>query len=201
MEKILLRNAVEEDFPQIQAIYAPYVEKSTVSSEFVAPTVEEMIERFRSYTVMLPWLVVEIDGIIAGYGYAAPHKAREGYKWSVETSIYVSHLYQRRGIARAIYEALFDILAFQGYYNIFAAITTPNEKSIAFHQSMGFIYNGTYIKSLYKFGQWRDVTFVSKNLRPYETDPLPPISYKRLSHLKRYNDILEEAAAKIKRPE
>ncbi len=199
-EVIILRNATLEDVPAILEIYGPYVSTSTVSSEYDVPSVAEMSYRMRTYTQKTPWLVVTIDGKVAGYGYASPHKGRAGYQWSTETSIYVHHDYQRRGIARAIYLALFEILAMQGYYNIFVGIVSPNEKSLAFHESLGFEINGRYHKSCYKFGEWRDVTWMRKNIRELELEPIPPIPYTELIGVKRYQDLLDEAAANIHLP-
>ena len=54
-----------------------------------------------------------IDGEVAGYGYASPHRTRAAYQWSVETSIYVAQDWHRHGIAGAIYAALFEVLAMQ----------------------------------------------------------------------------------------
>ena len=79
----------------------------------------------------LPWLVCRIDGEVVGYGYAAPHRTRAAYQWSVETSIYVAQERHRHGIAGAIYAALFELLAMQGYYNIYVGITSPNERSMS----------------------------------------------------------------------
>ena len=81
--------------------------------------------RMRTYTRKMPWLLCEIDGELAGYGYASPHRTRAGYQWSAETSIYVSPSFHRRGVARALYSAIFELLATQGYYNILSASLRP----------------------------------------------------------------------------
>ena len=104
--------------------------------------------RWRTYTQKLPWLVCRIDGEVVGYGYAAPHRTRAAYQWSVETSIYVAQEQHRHGIAGAIYAALFELLAMQGYYNIYVGITSPNERSMKFHKAMGFIISGAYQESI-----------------------------------------------------
>ena len=119
MPEVVLRPAEEEDIAEMLALYAPYVVQTTVSSEYDAPSMEEFTRRWRTYTQKLPWLVCRIDGEVVGYGYAAPHRTRAAYQWSVETSIYVAQEQHRHGIAGAIYAALFELLAMQGYYNIY----------------------------------------------------------------------------------
>ena len=125
MSEIILRPATVDDAAEMLAIYAPYVIQTTVSSEYDAPTLEEFTRRIRTFTEKLPWLVCIIDGEVAGYGYASPHRTRAAYQWSVETSIYVAQDWHRHGIAGAIYAALFEVLAMQGYYNIYVGITSP----------------------------------------------------------------------------
>ena len=110
MSEIILRPATVDDAAEMLAIYAPYVIQTTVSSEYDAPTLEEFTRRIRTFTEKLPWLVCIIDGEVAGYGYASPHRTRAAYQWSVETSIYVAQDWHRHGIAGAIYAALFEVL-------------------------------------------------------------------------------------------
>ena len=138
MSEIILRPATVDDAAEMLAIYAPYVIQTTVSSEYDAPTLEEFTRRIRTFTEKLPWLVCIIDGEVAGYGYASPHRTRAAYQWSVETSIYVAQDWHRHGIAGAIYAALFEVLAMQGYYNIYVGITSPTERSSTSRWALSF---------------------------------------------------------------
>lgn len=198
MSTAIIRPATLEDAAAMLALYAPYVENTTVSSEYVAPSLDEFSRRIRTFTVKLPWLVCEIDGKVAGYGYAAPHRVRAAYQWSVETSIYVSPEFHRHGIARALYSALFELLRMQGYYNIYVGITSPNERSMKFHKAMGFIISGAYQNSMYKFGQWRDVLWMGKQLREHDGEPQPTVPFPQLQGTAVCQRALDEAAAKIK---
>ena len=198
MPKIIIRPAVEADAAGMLALYAPYVEQTTVSSEYEAPSLEEFLHRLRTYTEKMPWLLCEIDGELAGYGYASPHRTRAGYQWSAETSIYVSQAFHRRGIARALYSALFELLTAQGYYNIFVGITSPNERSIKFHTAMGFVISGSYQDSMFKFGLWRDVLWMAKSLRPHDTAPSPTVPFPQLRDTPVCERILTTAAGYIR---
>ncbi len=181
MSEPVLRVANETDAAQMLAIYAPYVIQTTVSSEYTPPSLEEFRGRMRTFQERLPWLVCEVDDEIAGYGYASPHRTRAAYQWSVETSIYVAEGWHRHGIANAIYSSLFELLAIQGYYNIYVGITSPNERSMKFHKAMGFIISGAYQESMYKFGQWRDVLWMGKSLRPHDGEPQPTVPFPELA--------------------
>lgn len=198
MPEITIRPATVADAAQMLAIYAPYVRDTTVSSEYEPPSIEEFCARIEAFTEKLPWLVCRVDGAVAGYGYASPHRTRAAYQWSVETSIYVAEGFHRRGVAGALYGALFELLTRQGYYNIYVGITSPNERSIKFHSAMGFVISGSYQDSMYKFGQWRDVLWMAKALRPHDTPPHPTMPWPQLGALPFVQGVLDTAAKSIR---
>ena len=48
MSQITVRPAEEADAPAMLALYAPYVEQTTVSSEYEAPSLAEFLGRMRT---------------------------------------------------------------------------------------------------------------------------------------------------------
>jgi L-amino acid N-acyltransferase YncA len=138
------------------------------------PTIAEFSQRITTILTQLPWIVGELDGQIVAYAYAARHRDRAAYQWSVETSVYVHPHFQRQGTARALYEALLGLLRRQGYYNAYAGITLPNSKSDQFHRSMGFSPIGSYSNVGYKLGQWHSVQWYSLALADWSTNPTAP---------------------------
>ncbi len=200
MNQIIIRPATEADAEEMLGLYAPYVIHTTVTSEYEPPSLDEFLDRIRTYTAKMPWLCCEIDGQIVGYGYASPHRKRAAYQWSCETSIYTRIGYQRCGIASALYTALFEILAYQGYYSIYVGITCPNPRSMAFHMSMGFERMGAYHNSMYKFGQWRDVIWMGKSLRHHDGAPQPTIPYPEIQDNAVCQEILAHAVGLVHEP-
>lgn len=198
VDVITIQPATIADAAEMLAVYTPYVTESTVSSEYDAPSLEEFQQRITTYTAKTPWLVCRIDGQVAGYGYASPHRTRAGYQWSVETSIYVAQDFHRRGVASALYRAIMELLTRQGYYNIFVGITSPNERSIKFHSSMGFVISGSYQDSMYKFGKWRDVIWMAKSLRAHDAEPHPTIPFPQIQNLPFVQEILQKAAGMVR---
>lgn len=201
LEHIIIRPATEADAEEMLALYAPYVLHTTVTSEYAPPTLEEFRERIRSYMAKTPWLCCVIDGQIAGYGYASPHRKRAGYQWSCETSIYTRMGFHRRGIASALYQSLFDILTYQGYYSIYVGITSPNPRSMAFHMAMGFSRMGAYHRSMYKFGKWRDVIWMGKSLRHHVGTPEPITPYPQIQDDAYCVQVLQERVKLIHEPQ
>jgi L-amino acid N-acyltransferase YncA len=169
-----IRMARESDGSAILAIYAPFCEKSAVSFETIAPFPEEIARRIRETLSKFPWLVAESEGKVAGYAYASSHRQRAAYRWSVETTVYVSDGQRRDGIGRALYQNLFALLRRQGFFNAFAGITLPNPASVGFHEALGFKPVGVYRKVGYKMGTWHDVGWWQLELQPHGIEPKEP---------------------------
>lgn len=159
-----IRRATARDASAIAAIYAPWVERTCVSFETTAPDAAEMARRIDKHGDRMPWLVREIDGCVAGYAYATPHRERAAYRWTVETSAYVATDQHRRGLGRELYTTLLDVLARQGHRLALAIITLPNQRSVGFHESMGFVASGRIVGAGYKLGGWCDVGWWSREL-------------------------------------
>ena len=176
----VLRLPSEKDAKGILAIYAPYIESTSFTFETEVPSVEEFAERISTYLINWPWLVCEIDGRIAGYAYATKHRERTAYQWCTESSVYIHDDYQKAGIGKALYTALFEILKRQGFNNVYAVINLPNEKSVAFHESCGFEYFATYEKVGYKLGQWKNVGWWRLIINEFGDNPGTPIPFYKL---------------------
>ena len=132
----MIRLATTDDSDPILKIYAPYIENTSYTFETEVPTIDSFKERISHYQENWPWLVCEIGGVVAGYAYGSRHRERVAYQWSVECSVYVHDNYQRRGVARALYTALINILKLQGFRNLYAVINLPNDKSVSFHEKV-----------------------------------------------------------------
>jgi L-amino acid N-acyltransferase YncA len=178
---VLIRHADPAgDATACAAIYAPSVIEGIASLEERAPGPAEMAARIETTSAAYPWLIAELEGEPAGYAYATEHRSRSAYRWSAETTVYVSPRHHRRGVGRALYEALFELLTAQGLYTACAGITLPNDASVGLHEAMGFELIGVYRAIGYKHGQWRSVGWWQAQLRepragatPLEPGPPP----------------------------
>jgi len=177
-----VRLATAEDAEAMLGIYAPYVRDTAISFEYEPPAPEEFRRRVEETLERYPWLVFEINGKIVGYAYAGPNYTREAYQWTAEASIYVPPEEQGRGIAKCLYDSLFDFLSAQGFYRVYAIITGANARSLAFHKKCGFAEIGRYENAGYKLGSWWDVYILEKVLREPEGEPAPVIPVKKLSY-------------------
>ena len=176
----LIRVATENDAKNILGIYSPYIANTSFTFETEVLSVDAFKERINTYLVNWPWLVCEMDGTLAGYAYGTKYRERTAYQWCVEVSVYIHDDHQRSGIARALYMALIEILKRQGFRNVYAVINLPNEKSVAFHESCGFVYFATYMNVGYKLGKWKNVGWWQLLLNEYTDEPAAPIKFSDL---------------------
>lgn len=167
--------AREADAAALLAVYLPYMD-TNITFEYTAPTLAEFTQRVRDTLRDYPYLLCEEGGQVLGYAYAHRLKSRAAYQWDAELSVYISDAACGRGIGRALYGALIDLLEAQGVRNVYGVITADNARSIAFHHSMGFTDAGTHHKTGYKNGSWLDVVWLEKRLGGEEPPaPVRPI--------------------------
>jgi phosphinothricin acetyltransferase len=169
------RLATADDAAAIASIYAPYVMATAVSFETTAPDAAEMARRIEAGAADYPWLVgCGEDGAILGYAYASAFRPRPAYRFTVETSAYVADGTHGRGIGRSLYTLLLALLKAQGFAQAIAAITLPNEASVALHEKLGFVRIGTYERVGFKFGEWRSVGLWQCPLAKLSAHPKEP---------------------------
>ncbi len=188
----MIRLARPKDADGILKIYAPYVANTSFTFETEVPSVQDFSNRITSYLINWPWLVCEIEGKIAGYAYGSKYRDRTGYQWCVECSVYIHDDFRRKGIATALYTALFEILKKQGYRNVYAVINLPNERSVQLHESCGFKWFANYENVGYKLGQWKTVGWWQLTINEFSIEPAPPVKFSALNE-KTIEKILEKA--------
>lgn len=160
-----IRLARADDAPRIAEIYAPHVSDRPTSFEMEPPDAAAMAGRIAAVLRQWPWLVWdEGQGAIA-YAYASAHAERIAYQWSVNVSVYIDSAHQRRGLGRALYARLFEILRAQGAYSAFAGITLPNAASVGLHAALGFEHIGVFRNAGHKLGAWHDVAWMGLALQ------------------------------------
>ena len=168
-----LRAATPADLAAVTAIYDRAVRHGTASFELAPPDASEMARRRQALVdAGYPYLVAEIDGVIAGYAYAGPYRARPAYRWSVEDSIYVAPRLHRRGVGAALLGRLIADAEQSGFRQMIAVIGDSSQApSIALHRAAGFRAIGTIENVGFKFGRWLDSVLMQRALGPGATKP------------------------------
>jgi L-amino acid N-acyltransferase YncA len=166
MNSIPIRPAAGRDIPAITRIYDHAVRHGTASFELEPPGEAEIRRRMgdlvgRGY----PYLVAELDGVVAGYAYAGPYRTRPAYRWSVEDSIYIAPQMQRRGVGRALLDHLIGASEACGFRQMIAVIgDSAQTPSIALHEAAGFRLVGTLASVGFKHERWLDSVLMQRAL-------------------------------------
>lgn len=162
-----IRPATSLDAARICAIYNHYVATTTISFE-EAPVLEaDMAGRIADVTSAgLPWLVLEVDGGVAGYAYATKWRARPAYRHAVESSVYLDAALAGQGHGQRIYARLLDELRIRGLHTVIGGIAQPNERSVALHERLGFRKVAHFAEVGLKFGRRLDVGYWQLLLAP-----------------------------------
>lgn len=155
----MIRPSVEADVARICDIYNHYVRETVVTFEETPLAVAEMARRIDDVRKRFPWLVIEADGIVAGYAYASLWKARSAYRFAVESTIYLAPEAIGRGLGTTLYRALLDELPRCDVHRVVGCIALPNEGSVALHEKLGFRKIGVFDQVGWKFGRWVDVGY------------------------------------------
>ena len=188
----MLRFAAPEDVSAMLAIYAPYVLHSTATFEYAPPEEGEFLRRFRAVTAQFPWLVWEEDGVILGYAYASTPYTREAYAWCAEPTVYLRPEARGRGIAKALYDALEEILRRQGYCVLYALVCDENENSLRFHEKQGYRPAAHFPRCGFKFGRWIGLYWMEKRLDSVESPSARPIPWcEVMQNAEIFPDILD----------
>jgi phosphinothricin acetyltransferase len=145
-------------------LYNPFILGTTITFEEVAVTAEEMASRIGTVLPTLPWLVIEVRGVLAGYAYATPWKSRSAYRHTVESAIYVAPAHAGRGLGTRLYGALLTELRQLGVHAVLGGIALPNAASVALHERLGFEQVGQLREVGWKLQRWVDVGYWEKRL-------------------------------------
>lgn len=166
MQSLHIRPVTLTDVPAIHHIYSESVRTWTASWELVPPDEAEMARRVQAILEQrYPYFVGICGDTLVGYAYASSYRARPGYRFTVENSIYVAPAYQRRGIARQLVQTLIEACTARGYRQMVAVIgDSENHASIALHKQLGFTQVALLPNLGFKFGRWLDSVMMQRAL-------------------------------------
>jgi L-amino acid N-acyltransferase YncA len=161
-----IREATADDATPIVSIYNHFVLNTSISFEEAAVSARDMAQRIADVQAAgLPWLVAEVDGVVAGYAYATKWRVRHAYRFSVESSVYLAPGSAGKGIGTPLYRALLDRLREGGFHLAIGGIALPNAASVALHEKLGFKKVAHFQEVGFKFERWTDVGYWQLALR------------------------------------
>jgi L-amino acid N-acyltransferase len=160
MSAFTIREATEADLDAVDAIYNHYVRTSTCTYQYEETTSAERREWFAVHDAEHPITVAVLDGAVIGWGCLSWFRVRDGYRFTVENTVYVRHDLHRRGVGRALLDDLIVRARALGHRTIVAGISAEQAASVALHRAAGFVEVARLRDVGFKFGQWLDVVFM-----------------------------------------
>lgn len=161
-----IRNAVESDAPGIMEIYNDAVLHTTAIWNDTVVDVENRVTWIRDrqrqgYPVLV---AVDESQSVLGYASFGDWRAFDGYRHTVEHSIYVRQRARRAGVATALLAELIERARALNKHVMIGAIEAGNTASISLHRGMGFEHCGHISEVGAKFGRWLDLAFLQLRL-------------------------------------
>lgn len=111
-----------------------------------------------------PVLVAVDADRVRGYASFGPWRAFEGFRHTVEHSVYVHPDHHGQGLGQSLMQALIERARAQDIHVMVAAIEAGNSASIRLHQKLGFEQTGLMPQVGTKFGRWLDLAFLQRRL-------------------------------------
>lgn len=161
-----IRNAGRADMEEVAAIYNEAVENTTaIWNDTKIDTENRLAWLADKHRLSYPVLVAVDDaGAVLGYASFGDWRAWDGYRHTVEHSVYVRADQRGNGIGKALMLALIERARGIGKHVIVAGIEAENTASIRLHESLGFQSVGHLKQVGTKFGVWLDLAFLQLTL-------------------------------------
>ena len=164
----MMRPANDRDADAIASIYNHYVNIGGATFDKLPWTIGQTRQLLNSDEGGV-WLVAPAgddpqSAQIDGWASARRFSARHGYRFSLESAVYVREQSKRRGIGRQLMDSLISQCQQRGIHHLMARIVAGNDASINFHQKLGFDVVGTQREVGQMDDQWLDVVLLQKLL-------------------------------------
>ncbi|MDT3412209.1 GNAT family N-acetyltransferase [Kosakonia cowanii] len=160
-----IRYAVKEDCAAIAAIYNHAVINTAAIWNDQTVDADNRIAWFEARALLgYPVIVSEENGVVTGYASFGDWRAFDGFRHTVEHSVYVHPDHQGKGLGLALMERLIEEAKRIGKHVMVAGIEAQNQGSIHLHQKLGFTITGQMPQVGTKFGRWLDLTFMQLQL-------------------------------------
>ncbi len=160
-----IRDATTGDLAGIMAIYNQAVAQTTAiwneTQVDLANRAAWLADRQRAG---YPVLVASRGDEVLGYASFGDWRAFDGYRHTVEHSVYVRTDQHGAGIGNALMLALIERARGMGKHVMVAGIEAGNTGSIRLHEKLGFTQSGFLPQVGTKFSKWLDLAFLQLQL-------------------------------------
>jgi L-amino acid N-acyltransferase YncA len=163
-----IRDAREEDLPQVVAIQNALIATTTIEWREEPYTVDDRRHWLEQHHEQGDPVLVAAEGTQV-LGFAAYSDFRDtrrwpGYRFVVEHTVHVRHDQWGTGIGRALVDALVARARLDGKRVVVAAVDGDNAGSIRFHERVGFIEVARLPHLGFKHDRWLDLVLLQRDV-------------------------------------
>ena len=168
----MIRDATEQDLPAIRDIYNDAVLNTTaIWNEQLVDLANRQAWFTARQAQRYPILVAVDNDEVTGYASFGDWRPFEGFRYSVEHSVYVRNDQRGKGLGPRLMQTLIERARAGGKHVMVAAIESSNQASLRLHERLGFSTTGQMPQVGIKFGRWLDLTFMQLTLNPGAKPP------------------------------
>jgi phosphinothricin acetyltransferase len=162
---ITIRDAVEADLPGILDIYNDAVANTTAIWNEAVVDLDNRKAWFSARRARdFPVLVAAQGRQVVGYASYGDWRTFDGFRHTVEHSVYVRSDARGSGAGKRLMQALIERARFNGIHVMVGCIEAENVASIRLHETLGFRTVGRFGEVGIKFGRWLDLTCMELRL-------------------------------------
>ncbi len=167
---IQIRHALISDLKTILTIINHEIIYGTAFWMTKTQTQDEQLEWFKNHKKENFPIFVAVDEKqqILGFATYNHFRAYDGFKHTVEHSIYLIPEAQNKGLGKQLMQHLINYATQHHIHVMIAAITADNQASIRLHEWFGFKNGGILPQTGLKFNKWLDLLFMYKILNSSE---------------------------------
>ncbi len=159
-----VRPATRADVPDILDIYNEAVLNTTASYDLEPVSLESRLEWFAEKQGSGHPVFVAEEGEggagLLGWSTYGAFRAKPGYGYTAEHSVYVAAGARGRGVGRSLMLPVIEHARAAGLHVLVGGVDASNAASIGLHLSLGFVQVAHFRQVGRKFGRWLDLAFL-----------------------------------------
>jgi len=158
---MIIRRADRSDVPAMREIFNEVLRNSNSIYREEEVSLEERFAWFdEKIEHGFPLFGAYDEDKLIGYAGYGTWRAAQGYRKSVELTIYVDSAFRGNGTGRALMQTIIDDATNGGFHVMIGAIDSANTSSINFHKKFGFVETARMPEVALKKGKWLDLVFM-----------------------------------------
>jgi L-amino acid N-acyltransferase len=161
----MIRPATAADAPALAALLNHWIEHTAVTFNPVPKTEADILAMIADKAAAgHAFLVAEDAGRVIGQASYGQFRGGVGYRTCMEHSISLAPGIPRKGLGRALLQAIEDHARAAGAHQMIAGVSGENPDGRAFHERLGYRHIATVPEAGFKFGRYMDLVLMQKIL-------------------------------------